>query len=302
MAQKMGLAEWLMLLFLSLVWGSSFIFNELALGAFGPLELVFGRVFIGALALTLILRTRGITLPRDLASWQAFLVMALFQNALPFSLIVWGQQHITASLASIFNATTPFFTVILAQLFTGDEKITPMKLMGLLAGFAGVVVIIGPEALEGLTHAGLGKFAVLGAALCYGISLVWARRFASFTPGVAPMGMLWCSSAIMLFAVLVFGDHSLPPLASRSAWLAMLGLGVLCSAVAYLLFFTVISRAGATNASLVTFLVPASAILMGHLLLGDLFALQTLPGVALIFLGLTLVDGRLFMRRAREAV
>ena len=297
----MGLSEWLMLGVLSLLWGGSFIFNEMALESFPPFSLVFCRVVIGALMLTLILRARGIAIPLDGKSWKLFAVMAIFQNVVPFSLIVWGQQYISAGLASIFNSTTPFFTVLIAQFFLSDEKISGSKLMGLIFGFIGVVIIIGPEALDGLTDAGLGKFAVLGAAFCYGISLVWGRRFANYAPGVAPAGMLWCSSLMMVPLMLVDGKEFVTNPTVYSVG-AVLGIGILSSALAYLLFFLIIKRAGATNASLVTMIVPISAVVMGYLFLGEVLTWQTLPGVLLIFVGLIFVDGRLFTKlRAKPA-
>jgi drug/metabolite transporter (DMT)-like permease len=293
--KTMGGAEWGMMAILSLLWGGSFIFVELALETFPPFSLVFLRVLIGALTLTLILKIQGVKLPRDTQSWKTFLVMALLQNIIPFSLIVWGQQYITAGLASIFNATTPFFTILVMQLFTADEKITPLKLMGLISGFIGVVLITGPEALDGLSNAGLGKFAVLGAAFCYGLSVLWARKFNASAGGIAPCGMLWCSSAVMLVLTFIDGRPFMgtPTLSSIGAIIA---IGVLSSAVAYLLFFAILKRAGGTNASLVTFIIPFSAIFLAFIFLGETLSAQTLPGAVMIFMGLMLVDGRVFKR------
>lgn len=305
MSQRMGTTEWLMLLTLALIWGASFIFNALALEAFSTEVIVFARVVIGAVFLTLLLAMMGVYLPRDAAVWRTFLVMAMLQNVLPFTLIVWGQQHVSAGLASIFNGTTPFFTVLVAQAFTSDEKITPLKALGLLAGFIGVVIIIGPEALDGLSDAGLGKFAILAASLCYGLSLVWARRFSGLKPGVAPAGMLWCSSLIMVpFAALSVAYGGVWQIAEvpTLSIIALFGLGILCSAIAYLLFFVIIKRAGATNASLVTFIIPISAVGMGYLFLGEVLSLSVLPGVVMIFIGLMLVDGRVFIKGVKKAL
>ncbi len=291
-APRMGLIEWIYLIVLSVIWGSSFVFIEFALQSFSPFFAVFLRVLIGAIALTLILAAQGVFLPRDRNMWLLFLIMGLLQNALPFSLITWGQQYITAGLSSIFNGTTPFFAVILAHFFTQNEKATPGKIIGVLFGIAGVVVIIGPENLSQLSFENIGAFAVLGAAVCYALSLIIGVQFKGLNPGVIPAGMLWMASLIM-FPVWWFGSVPITGELSVSSVFAVFALGVVCSAIAFIIFYRILEKGGATNTSLVTFLVPVSALLMAWVLLGETLSLMELSGIGLIFCGLIVVDGRL---------
>lgn len=291
-APKMGMAEWIYLLVLSVIWGSSFVLIEYALKSFSPFFTVFLRVFIGALTLTVILAAQGVLLPRDRKMWVLFLIMGILQNALPFSLITWGQQYITAGLSSIFNGTTPFFAVILAHFFTQNEKATPGKVIGVMFGIVGVVVIIGPDNLSQFSFENLGAFAVLGAAVCYAVALVVGVQFKGLNPGVIPAGMLWMASFIMLPPVLLGGAPVTAEL-TVSAVGAVIALGVVCSAIAFIIFYRILEKGGATNTSLVTFLVPVSALLMAWLLLGETLSLMELSGIGLIFCGLVVVDGRL---------
>lgn len=291
-APKMGMIEWFYLIVLSVIWGSSFVFIEIALQSFSPFFAVFLRVFIGAIALTLILAAQGVFLPRDKKMWFLFLLMGVFQNALPFSLITWGQQYITAGLSSIFNGTTPFFAVILAHFFTKNEKATFAKVFGVLLGICGITVIIGPENLNSINWENLGSLAVLAAGFCYAVSLVVGVQFKGLNPGVIPAGMLWMASLIMLPIWLSEAEPLTGQLTVHSVG-AVLALGVLCSAVAFILFYRILEKGGAMNTSLVTFLVPVSALFMAWLFLGETLNLMELSGIAIIFCGLIVVDGRL---------
>lgn len=288
----MGFAEWVYLLVLSVIWGSSFVFIEFALKSFSPFFAVFLRVFIGALALTLILAVQGVFLPRSWKMWGLFLLMGALQNALPFSLITWGQQYITAGLSSIFNGTTPFFAVILAHFFTQNEKATFPKVIGVLLGIAGIITIIGPEKLVDLDPGNLGAYAVLVAGMCYALALVIGVRFKGLNPGVIPAGMLWMASIIMLPA-LWFGRPLFTGEVMASSVTAVVALGVLCSAIAFILFYRILEKGGATNTSLVTFLVPVSTLFLAWIFLGETLSLMEVWGIGLIFCGLIVVDGRI---------
>ncbi|MDF2368237.1 DMT family transporter, partial [Sneathiella sp.] len=164
----MSSRAWVILLVLSFLWGGTFFFIELALEDFTPFTIVCLRVLIAALALFTYLKIKGEAIPRDLSLWGAFLVMGALNNIIPFSLIVWGQTHITGSVASILNATTPLFAVILAHFLTADEKLNRHKLFGVLIGYGGVVVMMKPSLAEGFNFESIGQIAILGAALSYG--------------------------------------------------------------------------------------------------------------------------------------
>ncbi len=293
--KTMTASDWALLAALSLVWGGSFLFNGVAVRELPPLTIVALRVAIAALALQVVLRALGVQLPRERRIWAAFLGMGILNNVIPFSLIVWGQSHIASGLASILNATTPLFTVIVAHYFTTDERLTGQRLMGVIVGFAGVAVMIGAAALTAWNANVLAQLAVLGAALSYGFSGVYGRRFK--TMGIPPLataaGQVTASSAILLPVALIVDRPWTLSMPSTTAILSVLCLALVSTAFAYLIFFRLLARAGATNVGLVTFLIPVSAILFGVTLLGETLELRHVAGMALIGAGLVLIDGRL---------
>ncbi len=294
---RMGSAEWAMLVVLSILWGGSFLFVGVAVKELPPLTIVLARVALAAAALHLVLRASGLAVPRDPRVWRACLWMGLLNNAVPFTLIAWGQTHIESGLASIFNATTPLFTVIVAHVMTEDEKATPRKLAGVVIGFAGVAVMMG-GALRAVGVDVLAQLAMLIAAVSYAVSGVYGRRFRAL--GVPPLataaGMLTASS-VMLLPVALFVDRPWTlPWPSGAAAASVAALALASTALGYLLYFRVLARAGATNLLLVTFLIPVSAILLGTTLLDERLAPRHFLGMALIGLGLVAIDGRLVDR------
>lgn len=302
----MNRIQWLMLLSLSLLWGGSFFFVGIAVKELPTLTLVFLRVAGAAILLHLVLLSTSNRIPMSGKVWLAFFGIGLLNNVIPFSLIVWGQSHIASGLAAILNATTPMTTAIVAHIFTSDEKLTPRRLAGVLVGFAGVAVMLGPELLGDFTTSLMAKIAILLAALSYGFSGVFGRRFKHM--GVSPIqtaaGQLTASS-IMILPLAFAIDHPLSlPLPSLQVWFAVAGFIVLSTALAYIIFFRILATAGANNLSLVTFLIPVSAILLGILFLGETLEIKQLGGMALIGVGLAIIDGRLlhiFSRRNRAA-
>lgn len=292
----MPVAAWGMLLTLSALWGGSFLFNRLAVAEIGTLSVVAGRVGLAAAVLLVVARLIGVALPRDRDAWRDYAVMGLLNNLVPFCLIVWGQKTIGAGLASILNATTPIFGVIVAHLLTADDKATPNRVVGIVLAFAGVVVLVGTDALVGVGDHLLAELACLGAAVSYGFSALWSRRFRGRPPIATAAGQLTCSSLVLIPLVLVFDPpwtHALP---SAAALASLVGLAILSTAVAYILFFRLTTLVGPTNTTLVTFLIPPSAILLGFVFLGERLAPQHVAGVVLIGLGLAAVDGRLLRR------
>ena len=301
---QMGLREWGLIVALSLVWGGSFFFVEIALQALPPFTVVLCRVGLAAVALLLVIRMSGTILPREPGLWLAFLVMGALNNLIPFSLIVWGQVHIDSGLASILNATTPLFTVLLAHAVTSDEKMTANRVLGVVVGLAGVAVLIGPEALGGVGAAGmiqiLAQLAILGAAVSYAAASLYGRRFRALPPLVPAAGML-CGSTVLVLPIALILDR---PWALRPDLIvvaAVVALALLSTALAYLIYFRVLAVAGSTNLMLVTFLVPVSAVLLGTLILGERLDWTIFAGMGLIFAGLAAVDGRAlgWLRAAR---
>jgi drug/metabolite transporter (DMT)-like permease len=296
---SMGLLEWMLLIVLSMIWGSSYFFNRVALDDLSPLVIVFGRVAIGALVLNLVLRTRGGWLPRDRSLWGRFVVMGAMSQVIPFCLIVWSQTSISGGLAAILNATTPLFTLVAAYLLTRREPLSANRLAGVLVGIVGVVVVIGPTSildLGGNREQLVAQLAVLTAALSYALASLYGRRFKEMNPLVPAAGQVTGSSLLLLPVVLVLDrPWTLQQPAAESVG-AVLALAVLCTAVAYVLYFRILASAGASNLSLVTFLLPISALLLSTLILHEPIGVRQLAGMGVIFSGLVLVDGRLVTR------
>jgi drug/metabolite transporter (DMT)-like permease len=301
-SNTMGLREWSLVLALSVIWGGSFFFIGVAVKALPPLTLVFLRVALAAVVLNLVVPAVGLRMPADRKTWSSFFGMGFLNNLVPFCLIVWGQTHIASSLASILNATTPVFTVIVAHFLTQDEKLTANRLMGVLVGLAGVTVIIGPEALQGLGTNVLAQMAVLAAAVCYSFAGIFGRRFRRLGvhPVVTATGQV-SAAAIMLLPLALVVDHPWQlPIPAAPVLGAVLGLALVSTALAYIIFFRVLATAGATNIMLVTFLIPVSAILLGTVFLDEHLAWKHFLGMGLIGAGLAAIDGRLLARIRRH--
>jgi drug/metabolite transporter (DMT)-like permease len=232
------------------------------------------------------------------------LLLAFLNNALPFTLFGWGQTHIASGLASILNATTPIWGVVVAHFLTHDERMTPRKIAGVLLGFGGVATMIGPALLSNIGTSGVAELACVAAALSYALAAVWARRFRK--QGISPLSVTTgqlTAAAVMMLPMSMIVDrpwtHAFPPV---SALAAITALALFCTAFGYVLYFRLIATSGATNALLVTLLVPPVAILLGGLFLGESLAPQDFVGLALIAFGLAAIDGRalsLFSARRR---
>lgn len=299
-ANQLNSKTWALLMLLGLLWGGSFFFARVAVAYVPPFTLVFLRLSLAALALHLYLRGRFGLYDLLKTHWRSFLVLGLINNAVPHTLIFLGQTQIGAGLASILNATTPIWTVLIANSLTTDEKLTPAKITGCLLGLAGTVLLIGPSALAASSVPLWAVSLPLLAAISYGFAGIFGKRFKGIPAPVTATGQLTASALMMLPVSLIVDQPfhlAMPPL---SAVLAILALALVSTAFAYILFFRIMALAGATNTSLVTLLVPPSAILLGALFLGERLHLLDLGGMLLIGAGLLVLDGRL-LRRARPA-
>ncbi len=295
--RTMGAAEWRLVGLLALLWGGTFFFIEIMLEYMDPATAVLLRVAPAAVVLTLLVYGAGQRLPGDWASWRALLLMGLLNNVAPFGLIAWGQTHMESGLAAILNATTPLFTVILAHWLTGDERMSVNRAAGVLVGMAGVALLVGPQAVTGLGDDVIAQAAILAAALCYALAGIHGRRLARLPVTVAAAGMLISSTALALPLAWLFGEPWSVTFAPDMLG-AALGLSLLSTACAYLVYFRVLATAGATNLLLVTFLMPPIALALGVIALDERPTALSLAGMAVIFLGLILVDGRLLRRPA----
>jgi drug/metabolite transporter (DMT)-like permease len=294
--KPMSKYEWLLLIILSIVWGGSFFFVGVAVEALPPLTIVALRVSLATIALLTVVYFSGLRMPTNPKILVAFIFMGILNNVIPFTLIVWGQTHIASGLASILNATTPLFTIVAAHFLTKDEKMTNNKIVGVIIGFAGVVIMLGHEALGGLGDSVFAQLAVLAAAISYSLAGIYGRRFAQsgIKPVVTATGQVTASS-LLLIPLAVFYDKPFAlPMPGIEIWLAILGLALISTAFAYILYFRILSTAGATNLLLVTLLIPVSAILLGTVILGEQLELKHMLGMGLISIGLLSMDGRAF--------
>jgi drug/metabolite transporter (DMT)-like permease len=287
----LGQRDWGLLLLLSVLWGGSFFFVELVLAAgMAPLTVVWLRVGLGAGVLALTLAATGLPVPRGAAVWRALVVMGLLNNALPFTLFALAQGQIGGGLAAILNAMTPILTVVVLAVFADERRPGFGRIAGVVCGFAGVLVMMGGGATEGAIWA---KLACLGAACSYALASVWGRRFRVL--GVAPLsvafGQCLCATGLLILPVMMTGGVQTGS-GGVEVWLAVAGLAVLSTALAYVIFFRLLATVGSLNVGLVTFLVPVSAVALGVVFLGERLAAAQIAGAGLIALGLVAIDGR----------
>jgi drug/metabolite transporter (DMT)-like permease len=286
------LRNFVILILLSLIWGASFLFIKVAVATIPPFSVAFGRTALAAMLLYLVLRSRGLRMPGWGPVWGTFLLMGLFNGAVPYTLITWAEIHIDSGLAAILNALMPLFTVLLAHLFTGDERLNWMKVVGIFLGFLGVVALIGPAALKGLGKHVLAQLAVMAAALCYAVAIIYGRRLREITPLVSATGQLFCAAFLTLPMILIFdAPWALSP--SFISVAALTCLSLLGTALAYLLYYYLLQRIGSTNLSLVTYLLPITGVFWGALLLGERLHWSAFLALGLILAGIAGINNRL---------
>jgi len=258
-----------------------------------PLTIALHRVFWAVPALFLVVWWKGIEVPRSIRAWSCYLVMGALNNAIPFSLIFWGQTNIGSGLASILNGTTAVFGAVVAGILLVDEPLTARKIIGAVFGLFGVAVIMGLDALTNFDLRNLGQLAVLGAALSYAFASVWGKRFLSgYPPIMNAFGML-VGSTILMIPVAIFSEGMPAFTLSVEVWASLLAVALLSTAVAYLLYFEILVRAGSANLMLVTLLIPPIAVALSFTFLGERMGNEAWIGFGLIALGLAITDGRL---------
>lgn len=287
---KHGITEWALLLALAAMWGSAFMFIKFGVATVPPATLVAGRLAIGAAILYAVMRAQGLALPPPGRRWLPFAALAMIGNCVPFYLITWGQQFIDSALAGILMAVMPLATLVLAHFLVAGERTTVSRALGFTAGFAGIVVLMGPAALAGLGGSLIkttAQAAVLAGALCYAANTIIARHSIATDFLVASTGVLIVASALMVPIALV-GDHpwALAPSVSSAAAIVWLGIGP--TALATLLYFKLIAAAGPTFIAIVNYLSPMVALLAGVVLLGEEPGTTAVAGLALILFGIAL--------------
>ncbi len=300
----MRATDWFLLVFLSVLWGATFFFVAVAVPEVPPFTLVLVRVGLAAAVLVPIVFALGYQLPATLEGWRPFIMLSILNNVIPFTLMVYGQQRIASALAAVLNATTPLFTLVLARVFA-SEALSPNKLAGVLLGIAGVTILMGPEAINANASSVIGMLCLLGTAFSYGLSALWMRQLREVPPLVTSAAQLTCST-VMLLPLAAFVDRFwMMPMPSGNVLLALVGLAVLATALAYIVFFRISATAGPSNVMLVTLLIPITATLLGVLILGEAITPSQAIGAVVIASGLIVIDGRLLARllgRLPEAV
>lgn len=299
-APVMTARDWALLILLSVLWGGSFFFAEVALVDLPPLTLAWARVALGALALWAVVRALALAVPGDARSWAVLFGMGLLNNVIPFSLIIWGQTRIESGLAAILNGATPLFAVLIAPFFIAEERLTANRLIGIAVGIAGVGVMIGLDALGGIGGSTLGQLAVVAGTLSYACAGVYARRLIRVPALVAAAGQVTGSTLLLAPLALMVDQPWTLALPGAATIAAVLGFGIVSTAMAYWLYFTLLASAGPTNLLLVTLLIPVSAVMLGVTLLGERLEPKHALGFALIAAGLAWIDGRLPRRFSRS--
>jgi drug/metabolite transporter (DMT)-like permease len=295
----MSAKNWGLLLLLALLWGSSFFFYKILVATLPPVTVVLGRVGIAAVAMNLWLRVSGQKMPLSDGRWRRFLLLGFLNNVLPFILIAWGETRITSGMASILNATTPIFMVAVAHWGTEDEKLSWGKVAGIVLGIAGVMVLVGSDAFGGGSYV-WGELAVVGASCAYGFGGVYSRRFKDLPPLVAATGQVSGGAVILLPLSLLIDQPWRLPMPDADVWAALLAIALVNTALAYFVYYRMLAGAGVTYISLVTFLIPVIALMLGAIFLDERVTVQALAGMAVITLGLAAIDGRLLKPRSNH--
>ena len=284
--------DWALLVLLSLLWGLSFFFAGVAIRELPPLTIVLARLGLAAFLLLPLHWFIVGHLPREIAAWNSFFVMAILNNVIPSFLIVAGLRDIASGLASVLNATTPLFTVIVMASFR-EEKLMARKVAGVLFGLAGVIILRGKTPIDLADAQTQGIALCLGAALSYGFAGLWGRRhLAGIAPLTSATCQLVCSSVVMAALASAFEHPWSLPLPSQGTLWSLAGYAALSTALAYIVFFQILVRSGASNVMLVTLLIPVTSILLGHLLLGEVIRPHELVGAFVIASSLLIIDGR----------
>ena len=298
--KAMNPTEWGLLVLLSVLWGGAYFCVGVAVVELPPLTVVLARVGIAAAILLAVTLFLGHSLPRTLSAWTPFLVMGLLNNAVPFSFLTAGQTMVSVGLAAIINGMTPLFTALVMASFR-EERLTALRAVGVLLGVAGVILISRLDAAVADARL-LGIGLCLAATLSYGFAALWGRRHLADTPPLKSATCQLLSSTLVMAVVVAIVDRPWTlPMPGAEIWMALGGLALFGTAIAYVVFFEILTRAGASNVMLVTLLMPVTALLLGNLFLAEPIVLRELAGAATIGLGLLFIDGRLPRRAMRAA-
>ncbi|OEC97719.1 MULTISPECIES: EamA family transporter [unclassified Rhizobium] len=260
--------ELLLLLALATCWGASYTFIRIGVATIPPITLIAARTLIAGLVLLVIIRWRGLNLPRDAATWKRFLIQSCLNSAIPFTLIAWAEQTVDAGLATILNSTTPIFTFLIAAFVLRSEPLTGRKLFGVIAGMAGICLIIGLDALHGMGRQLLPQLAVVAASICYACAALFGRNFKGLDPMMPAAGSLLCGAALLIPASLIV-EHPWQIAPSTASILALLGLSVVSTALAFSIYFRLIQTLGSVGTTAQAYLRVPIGVTIGVVFLGE---------------------------------
>ena len=290
----MGPREWAALVLLSVIWGASFFFYRVMVRELQPFTIVLGRLAIGAIALHVFLLFSGQTMRFGPRTWGRFALLGLINNVIPFALIAASETRIGAGVAALLIGAVPVLTAVFGHFLTHDERLTWNRAVGVLFGIAGVAVLIGKDALQGLANSDfVGELICLSATVIYALGGLYSRRFAGIPPLKVATGQVTMGAVIALPLALVVDHPWTLPMPSPPVWASLVCIAVVGTSLAYILFFRIVAKSGAMNISLVTLLQPVSAGFLGWLFLGETFTANAVAGLGVIGLGLACIDGRL---------
>jgi drug/metabolite transporter (DMT)-like permease len=297
---RLDATGWTLIAILSVLWGGSFILIELGLRSFPPMTLVFLRLALAVPPMWIAMRFMGQHLPSSPRIWAALTIVGAINCAFPFMLFFWGQQYLDSGYASILNATTPLWGVFAAHFLTKDEKATPMRILGVLVGLAGILVMVGPQAMRGLSHNLLAQIACLGSTVFYSFAAIYSRRLSrqKLTPMAIATGQTLTGALIMIPFMLLIDQPWTLAMPSLASTLATVALAVFATGLAYGFYFQLIDRAGAANAMLVAFVIPILAVILGIAFLNEALSGGQVIGAGLIAFSLIILDGRAIARLA----
>ena len=287
----MPIRYWALIIMLGAIWGCSFLFNAVLIREISPLWVSAGRVTIGAVICWAFFFAMRRKAPSDWRIYAQLVVLGILNYAIPFALFPWSEEHLASGIVGVINGMTPMTTVIVSQLWPGGEKASWNKVVGVLVGLGGAVILASPSLAAGISGQALAYLAALGATLCYALTLNYARRFKAVDSTVVASSSLTAAALIMIPVALLFSG--VPVITKTETWASLFGIGVFSTSFSFLLVYWLLPKVGATNLSLNTFITPISAIILGVLILHESFQPVHVIGIVVIFLGLVFIDGRL---------
>lgn len=293
--------HWFVFITLGLIWSSSFLWIKIGVQEIGPMALVAFRMLFGAITAVAIGIYQKVEWPRDWKTWGIFAVLGPTSLAIPVFLISWGEQTIDSAVASILNATVPLFTIVIANYLLRDDKMTAQKVIGLLVGFAGVVVLLSKDLLVSAHNSVLGQAAVIVASIFYAGSAVYARKLTQHVAGVARGAMPIITAGLFMWVIGPIAEKPFLIPHLSLTWIAVLWLGILGSGLAFILFYYLLHEIGPTRTSLVTYLFPVGGVILGVIFLDEHLSWQLLAGSFLIIASLAVVNWQPAKGSAKEA-